>query len=134
MKGGVRKRGSSWYYYFDAGTVEGKRKKIERKGGSTKKEAETALRNALNEFENCGSLLDESNISISDYFDYWHKEYALINCKYNTQVNYKKIIENHIKPNLGVYKLKSLTPAILQEFLNKKYRNGFANHRKPYKT
>ncbi|NFB52037.1 site-specific integrase [Clostridium botulinum] len=128
MKGGVRKRGSSWYYYFDAGTVEGKRKKIERKGGSTKKEAETALRNALNEFENCGSLLDESNISVSDYFDYWHKEYALINCKYNTQVNYKRIIENHIKPNLGVYKLKSLTPAILQEFLNKKYRNGFAKN------
>ncbi|AUN00140.1 site-specific integrase [Clostridium botulinum] len=128
MKGGVRKRGSSWYYYFDAGTVEGKRKKIERKGGNTKKEAETALRNAINEFENCGSVLDESNISVSDYFDYWHKEYALINCKYNTQVNYKRIIEKHIKPTLGIYKLKSLTPAILQEFLNKKYRNGFAKN------
>ncbi|ENK0556072.1 site-specific integrase [Clostridium botulinum] len=128
MKGGVRKRGSSWYYYFDVGTIEGKRKKIERKGGNTKKEAEIALRNAINEFENCGSVLNESNISVSDYFDYWHKEYALINCKYNTQVNYKRIIEKHIKPNLGVYKLKSLTPAILQEFLNKKYRNGFAKN------
>lgn len=29
---------------------------------------------------------------------------------------------------MGVYKLKSLTPAILQEFLNKKYRNGFAKN------
>lgn len=128
MKGSVRKKGNRWYYSFYTGTVDGKRKRIERAGGDTKKEAETALRNALNEFENCGSVLNESNISVSDYFDYWHKEYALINCKYNTQVNYKRIIEKHIKPNLGVYKLKTLTPAILQEFLNKKYRNGFAKN------
>ncbi|EKN42480.1 site-specific integrase [Clostridium botulinum] len=128
MKGSVRKKGNRWYYSFYTGTVDGKRKRIERAGGDTKKEAETALRNALNEFENCGSVLNESNISVSDYFDYWHKEYALINCKYNTQVNYKRIIEKHIKPNLGVYKLKILTPAILQEFLNKKYRNGFAKN------
>lgn len=27
MKGGVRKRGNTWYYYFDMGIVDGKRKK-----------------------------------------------------------------------------------------------------------
>lgn len=37
MTGGVRKRGDNWYYYFDLGKVDGKRKKIERKGGKTKK-------------------------------------------------------------------------------------------------
>ncbi|GAA0733758.1 tyrosine-type recombinase/integrase [Clostridium oceanicum] len=126
MKGGVRKRGSSWYYYFDVAKVDGKRKKIERKGGNTKREAEKALRSAIKEFENCGSIIDESNISVSDYFDYWFDEYVMINCKYNTQENYKIIIDRHIKSSLGVYKLKSLTPAILQQFINKKYRNGFA--------
>lgn len=128
MKGGVRKKGNSWYYSFDLGVVDGKRKRIERKGGTTKKEAEKALRKALAEFDNCGSVLDESNISISDYFDYWYKEYVLINCKYNTQRYYKTIITKHIKPILGIYKLKSLTPAALQEFLNKKYRNGFTKN------
>ncbi|WP_413927512.1 Arm DNA-binding domain-containing protein [Clostridioides sp. ES-S-0108-01] len=39
MKGGIRKRGEKWYYYFDLGTINGKRKKIERVGGKTKKEA-----------------------------------------------------------------------------------------------
>lgn len=126
MQGGVRKRGSSWYYYFDLGKVDGKRKRIERKGGNTKKEAQEALRQALREYENCGSIMSETNMSVSDYFDYWYKEYVLLNCKYNTQLNYKRIIKNHIKPTLGVYKLKSLTPAILQEFINKKYRNGFS--------
>ena len=30
MKGGTRKKGSTWYYYFDLGKVNGKRKKKER--------------------------------------------------------------------------------------------------------
>ncbi|WP_434295707.1 tyrosine-type recombinase/integrase [Clostridium botulinum] len=128
MKGSVRKKGNRWYYSFYTGTVDGKRKRIERAGGDTKKEAEKALRNALLEFEKAGSVLNESNISVSDYFDYWHKEYVIINCKYNTQLYYRRIIDKHIKPALGIYKLKSLTPSVLQEFLNKKYLNGFAKN------
>ena len=30
MKGGTRKRGKTWSYYFDAAAVGGKRKKIEK--------------------------------------------------------------------------------------------------------
>ena len=30
MQGGVRKRGNKWSYYFDIGTVDGKRKKKEK--------------------------------------------------------------------------------------------------------
>lgn len=128
MEGGVRKRGNSWYYYFEAGKVDGKRKKIERKGGGTKKEALEALRNALNEFNNTGSFLDESNISVSDYLDYWYKEYVMINCKFNTQEYYKQCIKNHIKPYFGIYKLKQITTKSLQEFINYKFINGAAKH------
>lgn len=128
MEGGVRKRGDTWYYYFEAGKVNGKRKKVERKGGKTKKEALDALRKALTEFDNCGSHIDESNISVADYFDYWFKEYVLINCKYNTQCAYKNIIDKHINPSLGIYKLKTVVPNILQEFINKKFLNGFSKN------
>jgi len=128
MQGGVRKKGSTWYYYFDVGKVDGKRNKIERKGGKTKKEAQEALRTALMEFDQAGSVVNESELSVADYFDYWFKEYVLINCKYNTQQGYKRIIKNHIKPALGIYKLKSISPASLQEFLNKKYLNGFTKN------
>lgn len=128
MQGGVRKRGKKWYYYFDAGIVNGKRKKIERVGGDTKAEALKALREALNEFERAGSIVDESNISVADYFDYWYENYVLLNCKYNTQQYYRGIIENHIKPSLGIYKLKSLNPATLQKFINSKYINGYSKN------
>lgn len=33
--GSVRKKGTNWYFYFDVGTVGGKRKRIERAGGKT---------------------------------------------------------------------------------------------------
>ncbi|MES1047197.1 site-specific integrase [Heyndrickxia oleronia] len=126
MQGGVRKRGDNWYYYFEAGKVNGKRKKIERKGGSTKKEAQIALRNAIAEFEQKGNTILESNISASDYLDYWFKNYVLINCKYNTQQYYRGIIDNHIKPYFGSYKLKQISSKSLQEFLNKKFLDGFS--------
>lgn len=126
MKGGVRKRGKKWYYYFDAASIDGKRKKIERVGGLTKKEAQTALRNAINEYENCGVVTHESTISVADYFNFWYDDYVKINCKHNTQVGYMNTIKNHIIPALGIYKLKSLTPAILQNFLNEKFKEGYS--------
>jgi ATP-dependent helicase/nuclease subunit A len=128
MRGGVRKRGKKWYYYFDVGTVDGKRKKIERVGGDTKAEALKKLREALAEFERAGTIIDESNISVADYFDYWFENYVKVNCKYHTQEYYKQIIEKHIKPNLGIYKLKSISPATLQEFINSKYINGYSKN------
>ena len=39
MKGGTRKRGKTWSYYFDAAQIGGQRKKIEKGGFRTKKEA-----------------------------------------------------------------------------------------------
>lgn len=128
MQGGVRKRGNTWSYYFDLGKIEGKRKKKEKGGFNTKSEAEKALRQAMTEYDNCGHIIDDSTISVSDYFDYWYKEYVLVNLKYNSQQSYKIVIDKHIKPALGIFKLKSLTPAILQEFLNKKMIEGLSKN------
>jgi integrase len=128
MAGSVRKKGNRWYYSFEASNVDGKRKRIERSGGRTKKEAEKALRDALTEYENAGLHFDVSEVSVSDYMDYWMREHVEINCKYNTIQAYKNIIDNHIKPTLGKYKLKALTPAVLQEFINKKHLSGFSKN------
>jgi len=37
MQGSVRKRGPKWYYSFEIGVVDGKRKRVELVGGKTKK-------------------------------------------------------------------------------------------------
>lgn len=125
----VRKRGQKWQYQFEAAKVKGKRKQITKSGFNTKKEALEAGVKALAEYNDLGIHFEPSEISVSDYFDYWYKNYVVIELKINTQKSYKNYIENHIKPNLGIYKLKSLTPTILQEFVNSKYISGFSkNH------
>lgn len=129
MTGSVRKRGDKWYYSFEAARVDGKRKRIERVGGKTKKEAEAALRKALEEYEQVGEQFKISDISVADYMEYWFENYVLVNCKHTTQQSYRNIIENHIKSMFGIYKLKSLAPNLLQDFINKKFLSGISrNH------
>lgn len=128
MKGSVRKRGQKWYYYFDIATQDGKRKRIERVGGTTKKEADKALREALQQYENTDNFREASELSYSDFLEYWYENFVLINCKYNTRMSYRLLIDKHIKPNLGKYRLKTINPTSLQELLNKKYLSGYSKN------
>lgn len=118
MTGGTRKRGSTWSYYFDLGKVSGKRQKKEKGGFKTKKEAEVALAKAINEYNSAGAVFEPSEITVSDYLDQWYDLYCKPNLKYNTQVGYLRIMEGHLKPKFGKYRLKALTSAVLQEYAN----------------
>ena len=126
MNGGVRKRGSTWSYYFDLGKVDGKRKKKVKGGFRTKKEAEQALAAAINEYNNAGIVFEPSEITVSDYLDQWFELSCKLNLKYNTQVGYLRIIESHLKPKFGMYKLKAINPTILQEYANSLKLNGYS--------
>lgn len=124
-KDGNRKK-PNWEYRFEAAQVDGKRKQISKAGFPTKKEALTAGTKALAEYNNSGQLFTPSEISIADYLDYWMDNYCKMNLKYNTQLGYLNIIENHLKPAFGHYKLTSLQPASIQEYANKLKLEGFA--------
>lgn len=128
MNGGVRKRGTTWSYYFDLGKVDGKRKKKEKGGFRTKKDAEAALAKALNEYNNAGAVFEPSEITIADYLNQWFDLYCKPNLKYNTQVGYLHIIQGHLIPRFGIYRLKAITPAILQEYAVYLKMNGLARH------
>lgn len=117
-EGHVRKRGEKWYYSFEAATVDGKRKRIERVGGYTEKDAQRALRKAIDEYERGGLTVKLNNMSVADYMDYWMKNYVEKNLKYNTRKNYKNVADNYIKPMIGKYKLKTISPAVIQDFIN----------------
>lgn len=126
MNGGTRKRGSTWSYYFDLGKVDGKRKKKEKGGFRTKKEAEAALAKAITEYNNAGTVFEPSEITVSDYLDQWYELYCLPNLKYNTRQNNLDHIRLHIKPALGKYRLRSLTAATIQGFANSLQAKGLS--------
>jgi integrase len=126
MKGSVRKRGSTWSYYFDLGKVEGKRKKIERGGFKTKGEAQAALTAAMAEYNAAGQVFTPSEVTVSDYLDLWLDQYARMQLRFNTQMGYIDIVNNHLKPTIGKYKLKSLNTATIQAMINQKKIDGLA--------
>lgn len=129
MRGAVRKRGTGWSYYFDLGKVNGKRKKKEKGGFRTKKEAEKALASAIDEYNKVGDVFEPTEIVVTDYLNEWFDLYCKTNLKYNTQRAYLQIINNHLIPSFGMYKLKALTPALLQEYANNLKLNGCSkNH------
>lgn len=122
----VTKRGKVWQYSFEGAKVNGKRKRISKSGFSTKKEALEAGAQALSEYNNTGLAFEPSKMSFSDYLDYWMENYCKLNTKYNTIAGYEQIIKNHIKPALGAYPIRAITPESLQRFINDKYINGYS--------
>jgi integrase len=123
-----RKRGDKWEYRFDGAKIDGKRKQITKGGFKTKKEAQEAGTKALAEYNNAGIHFVPSELSLSDYLDYWMAEYCKINLKQTTYINYDKKIKNHIKPEFGMYKLRSISPAVLQSFFNSKFNEGYSRN------
>lgn len=65
-------------------------------------------------------------MTLHDFLMFWQIEYVQLQLKPNTQENYRITIKNHILPHIGKYKLKSLTPHVLQQFMNLKVREGLA--------
>ena len=127
MKGSIRKRGKYYEYYFNIGKDEnGKRRRKSKSGFTTKSECEKALNLALAEFENTGRVPKDTKLSVDQYLNYWYEKYVLVRCRYKTQVEYKRIINNDISPTLGHYYLKNLTPGTIQEFLDMHYQRGIS--------
>lgn len=66
-------------------------------------------------------LSNESQMSYSEYLDYWMREYFEINYKYSTAKRYKESFGN-IKKELGNFRLSAITPYILNQVLLRLYQ------------
>ena len=123
--GSVRKKGDRWYFSIELPQENGKRKRIERSGGKTKKEALQKM--ALMEAEILKKgYKEECKITVAELLDIWYQEYVELNCKGNTKSSRKRMIETHLKPYLGNYKLKDVNTRIIQNFFNDKSKEGYS--------
>ena len=120
----VLKRGNVYQYKFEIAPVNGKRKFKNKSGFATKSEAMKAGIKAYTEYMNTGHAFTPSDMSYSDFLDYWMKEHCEVNLKYHTIEAYSNIVKNHVKPRIGHYRLSAITTATLQEFINKEFLDG----------
>ena len=116
-----KEKAPNWEYRFEAAKVNGKRNQISKAGFKTKAEALKAGTAALAEYNNSGKTFEPSEVSVADFFDYWLKNYCEVNLSDNTTWSYNVIVNKHLKPKLGMYKLKSIDTMVLQEFVNSMY-------------
>lgn len=124
----TRKRGTTWEWSFEGARINRKRNSISKGGYRTKAEALAAGTQAKAEYDNAGSHFVPSEISVSDFYQLWLEKYCKTNLKIDTYLNYKKKVSLHITPILGSYYLKSLTPAIIQGFINDKFNAGYSRN------
>ena len=67
----IRKRGKYYQYQFEVAPIAGKRKQVTKSGFKTKAEAQEEGTKAYNEYITTGLNFKESEISYSDYLDFW---------------------------------------------------------------
>lgn len=126
MKGTIRKRGKNYYYTVELPKIDGKRRQMERYAGETYAEAQETLRHAINELKDTGRFKNVSKISFVDYSQHWFDNYVMMNLKYNTQQNYRGILDNHIIPHLKNYYLMEIDAPLLQKLVHNEFQKGLA--------
>ena len=97
------KRGNLWAYRFESAPVDGKRKRITKSGFKSQSEAYEAGMAAYTQYKQTGKSFTPSNISVSDYMDYWIDNYNNIDLKANTASTYKNKMDLYRKPAIGSY-------------------------------
>ena len=121
----VKQRGASWAYYFEKAKVDGKRRRGEGGGYATEQDARMAGVEAYNAYIGGGTKMNDASISFADYLDIWYERTRLY-ARNNTLELREKNIRLHIKPALGEYRLSSLSPAIIDRFVQQKRKDGYA--------
>ena len=121
----TRKRGKTWEYSFEIAPIDGKRKRKTKGGFRTKAEALTAGTQAKAEYDNCGTVSEPSNMSLSDWLDKWYMNYVDKHFKESTKASYQSVIRK-IKTDLGHYKISSLKPLTLHNYFNSLSDGGYA--------
>lgn len=122
------KRGNLWAYRFESAPVDSKRKWITKSGFKNQSEAYEAGMVAYTQYKQTGKSFTPSNISVSDYMDYWIDNYCKVNLKANTASTYKKKIDLYIKLAIGSYYLKDIEPSLLQELINNLFNTGMSRN------
>lgn len=121
------KNGKTQYgYRFEMARTAGKRDFCNKRGFKTKGEAIKAGNKVFAEYNNTGDIIQPSDMSFSDFMDYWIEHDCKVDLKQITVANYEKKIKLYIKPTLGSYRLRTIKKDNLQGLLMALYNQGLS--------
>ena len=85
-KGNAKK--PNWVYRFEGASIGGKRQFFEKGGFATKRDAIVAGTKAFQQYNNCGSVFEDTAMSYSDCLDSWLENYVSVRCLPMTKESY----------------------------------------------
>ena len=115
--GSLRKKGDRWYFSVELPAENGKRKRVERAGGKTKKEAQEKMKLFEAEILKNG-YKEESKMQFEELANIWIDKYSKMNCKDSTVELYERVLRIHILPKLGNYKVIDIRAGVISDFYN----------------
>jgi len=129
MRGHVRRRGSGWSFVVDAGrdSATGKRRQRWSSGHRTRRDAEQALRTALQRVD-VGQDPLPAEITVADFIlKRWlpHLE-SQRKPRPNTVRRYRILLRVHVVPVIGGLRLDRVTPGAVQAALDAMTARGLA--------
>ena len=118
----IKKDGSKVYrasVYLGVDQVTGKKVKTKVTGRTQKEVKQKATQEKI-AFQKAGATRQKASTitSYQELANLWLESYKNT-VKPNTQGNVRKLIDNHILPNFGAYKLDKLTTPLIQSIINK---------------
>src|SRR3989304_5661827 len=113
-RGTIVKKGQNYYIVY---RVDGKQKW--KAAGNNKKIAEKMLTEIMAQIHR-GGYQEIKEITFQEFAEKWLSDYAALRVKTSTFELYKIIIRLHLIPHFGGFKLPSISPQMIAEYLAQK--------------
>ncbi len=84
------------------------------------------------EFENNinrGAIINDNNIKFSNWCDTWLELYKKKNIEKATYEMYKSVINNYLKPDLGIYKISAIKETHIMDMINNMDKKGITRRK-----
>lgn len=119
MAGTIQRKGDNlWIVRIFLGRdAKGKTKHFNKTIHGSKKDAQKYMNAKLRE-RDLGTFITPTSMSVNKFLDRWLKECAKHKLSMRTFENTKGLLNNHIRPKIGVKKLTELQPYEIQKIYN----------------
>lgn len=89
--------------------------------GKTKQEVIDKLAELKTDY-NRGDYVFKSDTTVAEWAKHWLETYKKPNMTYGSHLRYKSLIDNHLLPTMGEYKLQELTKPLLEQSYGKMFQ------------
>lgn len=116
QRGSIKQKREGLYLVsvFLGRDANGKRKYVAKQVEGTIKQAQKVLTEALRDLD-AGTFVEPTSLLLNNYLDRWLETAARPRVTERTHVGYKRLLDCHVKPDLGLRKLSDVRPLHIQK-------------------